>query len=171
MKIQALGLEWTVEVVGDSEVDSRRRTRTCSLSRVAEQAAAATRGNALPGWSVDHGGSVANSYGYSATTQVVAAIADRASLTVWVWRSSAAANKVTLRGAAAASGAPYCVSVLEDGRVADARIREARLALLDWVATARTSESEPLEIKGRLHPHLLSDREAVAYDAILEAAT
>ena len=168
-RVEALGLSWTVEVVEDTEVDSRRRTRTCSLSGVARRAALETSGSALPGWAVGNGGTVANSYGYSATTQVVAAIADRATLTVWVWRSSAPANKTTARGSALSSGAPECLAVLEDGRVSRERRTEARRDLFEWVAEARSDRHLSLEIKGAYWPHLLTESEAVAYDAVLES--
>lgn len=167
-QIEALGLTWTVEVVEDTEYDSLRRTRVCTLAGVARRAALETSGSSLPGWAIGHGGSVANCYGYSATTQVVAAIADRACLTVWVWRSSAPANKVTSRGAAAASGAPECLADLEDGRVGRARRSEARRELLEWVARERQGRVIPLSVKGAVHPFLLTPSEAVAYDAMLQ---
>jgi len=48
---------------------------------------------------VDHGGSVANSYGYPAQTECVLAVSDPLGITVF-WCSRVPANKVTLRGAA-----------------------------------------------------------------------
>lgn len=170
-RVEALGLTWTVEVVEDTEQDSRRRTRTCSLAGVARRAALETSGSALPGWAVGNGGTVANSYGHAASTQVVAAIADRASLTVWVWRSSAPANKTTARGSARCSGAPEFLAVLEDARVGRERRTEARSDLLEWVDDARSDRPLPLEIKGAYWPHLLTESESVAYDAVLEASS
>ncbi len=78
----------------------------------------------------DHGGSVANSYGYAAQTEGAVLVAFPSGQ-VAVWAAQLPANKVTLSGVASATaGYAYCW----DGRVGDAKREAAKAALYHHAA-------------------------------------
>ena len=119
-----------VDGTGASRRLRARRVDEHDLARAAQLRAIATGGAAAD---VDHGGTVANAYGYSAQTEaaLVAALPDGRCV---IWLRRIPANKATLRGAAeaclAGAGAGW------DGRCGEAR----KIAARDLVGLGHASE-------------------------------
>lgn len=78
---------------------------------------------------------MANAYGYMAFTETIVAVADRATLSIWVSVGNAPANKVTERGAALRSGhgAAKDVAELVNGTVGERRKAQHYANLRSWV--------------------------------------
>lgn len=133
-------LPWAMVVMADDR-NPRQRARTLRLEPTAWGAIARTRGTAVPGIDVDHGGTVANKYGYPADTECVLAIADAQLRLVYVWAGKIPANKATLSGALRELGpAELELRPIYDRRFAAGGARElaAREAALAWVHSHRS---------------------------------
>lgn len=131
-----------ITVVYAEEVDqSRLRVRTVNADRVARSVAQLALAEGRWAYDVEHGGGVANKYGYPALTSAVFAASDpRGNVVVWMARLPA--NKVTYGGAAAACCGR--AGVLYDRRYTDAaKITAAEQYVREAHATALAVGARP----------------------------
>ena len=105
----------------------KRRVFEPSASRVQEIGRKA-RYSGRWQYDVEHGGSVANKYGYRATTEC-AVIAASPNGVVAIWYGAAPANKVTYRGAAVAATGLGAVGWIWDNRCGAAKTEAGKVAL------------------------------------------
>lgn len=119
----------SIKIIGDGYLAHRLKVRRVDEVRVGE--AARKRSLEKRVWCVelDHGGSVANKYGYPASTECALALSDPNGLTV-VWLSRAPANKITMRGAAEAC-------VIGAGPLWDLRVRSKEKIDTAWEVLKR----------------------------------
>lgn len=121
---------WTLVRV-DGFVGTRRRVRRIDEDTIAEVTAMTCVSRGEDYITADHGGSVANKYGYPAQTECAITVALRAERMVLQWCDRAPANKVTYSGVARACLGSMCphASDIWDGRTNEETTQAGRAAL------------------------------------------
>lgn len=113
------------QVVAMDERRTGRKARIVSDSILRDTAMAAARSKGRRAWEYQHGGGVANKYGYPASTDAVVCVGLRldTEIVVVMWATEIPANKVTLGGVMASCLGNECRPVCDDRYGDDAKDR------------------------------------------------